>query len=123
MDQCTQDARPEDMSPEQLRTTVTMLRVQVEAERARANDQSDLAGRLERKWERAAWERDVLQRAIERIANDPHQAYDWMGDLAMTNDAERQYQVGACDGHRCAAGKAREALAMISPTPSEGDPR
>lgn len=50
-----------------------------------------------------------LRVALESIAHDRHQSYDSHGPAR--SEADRQYQIGVCDGHRCAAKTAREALA------------
>ncbi len=49
-----------------------------------------------------------LRRQLERIANHPHCSYDSYEGHAAHLD--RQYEIGASDGHRCAAEIARAAL-------------
>jgi hypothetical protein len=59
-----------------------------------------------------------LEAALDTIANDPHCSY--VTDVPMT-EAEGQYRIGVADGHRCAAEKARKALAGHSSSdPKEG---
>lgn len=67
-------------------------------------------GRFDDEMERLRAENARLRAALEQIANDPHCSYD-MHSQAFESEAERQYQGGVVDGHRCAAQKARNALA------------
>ena len=54
----------------------------------------------------ALWnqERATMRKALESIANHPHNAYYDLGEQGM-------YSIGVTDGHRCAAKIARAALA------------
>jgi len=67
---------------------------------------------------------DRLNAALTRIADHPHQAYDCAGSSHAnastsvdpdTATAGRMYEVGAVDGHRCAAEVARTALGRNTP--------
>lgn len=65
----------------------------------------------ERSWRRVVHSPDVVRallncaRALERIANDPHQVYD--------NGSTGSYGIGVADGHRCAGNTARAALGQL----------
>lgn len=54
----------------------------------------------------------ALKDKLHEIATDPHCAYP---EGPAVSHAERQYQIGVADGHRCAASKARAALAKLDP--------
>lgn len=52
-----------------------------------------------------------LLAALEEIANDPHCSYE--------NTEGGSYGIGVTDGHRCAATKARAAIARFMGEPTE----
>lgn len=55
----------------------------------------------------------ALYAALNEIANDPHNAYE--------SNEGGSYGIGVADGHRCAAQKARAALALVNiPTAETG---
>lgn len=53
--------------------------------------------------EQQAEQIERLRKALTAISDDPHCSYE--------NSGDGQYGIGVADGHRCAANKAREALA------------
>jgi hypothetical protein len=59
----------------------------------------------------AAREVERLRSALYEIANDPHCTSD--PHRPYTSDYDMAYSSGVADGHRCAAGKARAALASL----------
>lgn len=52
----------------------------------------------------------ILKEALQDIAYDPHCAYPEPQEPSASL-ADSQYKIGVADGHRCAAEKARYALA------------
>lgn len=59
---------------------------------------------------------ETLENFLKQIAESPHQAYN--SHLPYVSEYQSGYSVGVADGHRCAAGAAKEAL--HSPPMREG---
>lgn len=57
-------------------------------------------------------EENRLAKVLHEIAYDPHCAYPEPHEPS-TSLADSQYKIGVADGHRCAAQKARDALAAL----------
>lgn len=58
-------------------------------------------------WDHITADNARLRAALIAIADDPHQSYD---QGAALTTAQRQYNIGVADGHRCAARTALVAL-------------
>lgn len=59
-----------------------------------------------------------LEAALKNIAEHPHCDYA-SGFVTSQTPSSESYGIGVADGHRCAANRARAALAAAPPAPTE----